>query len=208
MAPHPALISYALFAVPTLPSQLEELGYVPGAQGYGQLRDAHGLGTLSPTVRTVQKMLHQGDLVKYTVADGIVQLLNNARAAQNLELLDRSLIEGHVYYLDGFQGALERLRHKGVSRGEALRALSEHAGCMKELVSVMTRCTNRVPRKPCEAVRDAFRELYGVELTLSDRPTVVAAKAKRKPVVGRKAKTIKAAPASLLLFSQTDDSGR
>lgn len=124
---HPALISFALYAVPTLPQELQQLGYAPGAPGYARLHNDHGKGVGAPTLRTIQKMILQRELVKWSVCDGVVRLLNTGRHVQGLPLLNGPLIEEHEYYIADLEPMLTRIRRRqGIDIHHARAAIASH----------------------------------------------------------------------------------
>lgn len=192
--PHAGLVSCALYAVPQLPEQLQTLGFEPGAVGYGSLKAKHGNGLAAPTVRTVQKMLHRGELAKWSICDSIIRLLNVARSAQQLPLLDQSLIEVHEYYLEDLPQALVAIRHRHGVRADAARAaIAERCDARVGLIVCLVKKL-RTTQDQCERVQQAVLDLYGVKVRISNRPFSVATNPKQRQVKGRTRRAARPVP--------------
>ena len=194
MAPHPALMSLALYSVPSLQDELAALGFNPGAQGYASLRAKHGEGQSPPTVRTVQKMLHTGELAKWSVCDGIIQLLNVARQAQTLPLLGADAIAGYEYYIEDLLGVFTRIRTQFRVTNDRIRAdIAAECGCRVRLLKLMGNYS-RTTLTQCEAIKAAMKKLYDVDIRIDNRPQAVQANPKTPPARGRRRKNVKPVP--------------
>lgn len=173
--PQAALISSALYAVPTLATELLNLGYLPGAPGYAELLKEHGadLNRPKPTVRTVQKMLLQGDLVKYSMCDGIIRLLNVARSKQQLDLLSLDSIEEHEFHIENLEQALAQIRRtKSIGASEIRANIARDCKAPVALIRAMGK-GYRTTRDRCELVRESLGRLYGQAVSISNRPFIV-----------------------------------
>lgn len=181
--PNPVLVSAALYAVPTLPDELQVIGYVPGAPGYAQLKQQFGgtVNVATPHVRTVQKMF-KGELIKYAMCDGIVRLLNAARAQQSMGLLNGAIIEAHEYYIDDLDGVLKKVaKNTGKARNQIAKEIAQQTGKHSELINALVK-KFRTKEDNCNVIKDAILKLYSESCVVTNKFQIVTAAKKSSAV--------------------------
>jgi hypothetical protein len=118
-------------------------------------------------------MILQRELVKWTVCDGVIRLLNTSRHAQGLQLLNGALIEEHEYYIANLDSMLTRIRcQQGIDIHHARAAIAGHCNKPVGLIRALEK-KFRTTHDRCVGVKQAFSDLYGETLTISNEPFVV-----------------------------------
>ncbi len=185
---HPALLSAALFSVPELPKLLNELGYLPGPNGYDDLKHKFQsrIGSKAPHKRTVEKMLLRNELVKFTSCLGIVQLINLEREQKQLNLLvvDQYII-GHDYFILNIDKIILKIRREKKKKQKYIIAdVTRKSELHSPLVKALLKLGKRDTEENCQKILTAIKDLYGADGQISNEPTKgMVEKTKNKLVI-------------------------
>ena len=169
--PSPALRSVSLYRVPDIGAHLVALGYQASKPGYVLLKDAvAGRGRIRraflPGERTVFDMMTHRIRAKYDTCDRLRDALLDEANEKGIELLP--VVEEHEHLIAGFSRRLDEIGKRHLIKAAVVRdTLAQKADLHRPLVRAMAH-KYRTTEENCRRLTAAARELYGVELVVTN----------------------------------------